>query len=83
MPELKGKLNAVQGLSASMSSSAGLQASLSNDINIKMQTKTVTATDSVQVILPDDGFVALSKVVVNAIPSNYGEIVYNGFILVR
>ena len=78
MPELRGELNAVQGLSASMSATQGFSASMSNNINLKIQSKFVTATDEPQVIQPDDGFVALSQVVVDAIPSNYGKIVWNG-----
>lgn len=82
MPELKGKLNAVQGLSASMSATQGFSASMSNNINLKIQSKFVTATDEPQVIQPDDGFVALSQVVVDAIPSNYGKITWNGGYLI-
>lgn len=82
MPELRGELNAVQGLSASMSATQGFSASMSNNINLKIQSKFVTATDEPQVIQPDDGFVALSQVVVDAVPQNYGKITYNGYILV-
>lgn len=80
--EIKGTLNATQGLSASMSAGQGLSASMSNNINLKIQSKFVTATDEPQVIVPDDGFVALSQVVVDAVPQNYGKITYNGYILV-
>lgn len=80
--EIKGTLNATQGLSASMSAGQGLSASMSNNINLKIQSKFVQATDEPQVIVPDDGFVALSQVVVDAVPQNYGKITYNGYILV-
>ena len=76
--ELKGTLNAIQGLSASMSSAHGMTAVMSNNINLRMQTKEVEPTDEPQVIVPDDGFVGISRVVVDAIPSNYGKIVWNG-----
>lgn len=80
--EIKGTLNATQGLSASMSAGQGLSASMSNNINLKIQSKFVQATDEPQVIQPDDGFVALSQVIVDAVPQNYGKITYNGYILV-
>lgn len=68
MAELKATLSSVQGFSAS----------LSNNINIKMQSKDVTPTDEEQTIVADAGFVALSQVTVGAIPNTYGHIVFNG-----
>ena len=78
MADLKATLTQVQGLSAAVSPAQGLSANLSNNINIRMQTKEVEPTDEAQVIVADAGFVALSQVTVGAIPSNYGKIVWNG-----
>ena len=71
MAELKATLSSVQGFSAT----------LSNNINIKMQTKDVAPTDEEQTIVPDAGYVGLSQVVVGAIPNNYGKITWNGAVL--
>lgn len=81
MAELNAKLTTVQGLSASVSTAQGFSATMSNNINIKVQTKTVEPADTEQVIVADAGFVALSKVTVGAIPSNYGKISWNGAVL--
>lgn len=78
MAELQAKLTTVQGLGGSLSSVQGFSATMSNNINIKVQTKSVEPTDTEQVIVADAGFVALSKVTVGAIPSNYGKISWNG-----
>ena len=78
MVELQAKLTTVQGLNGSLSSVQGFSATMSNNINIKMQTKSVEPADEEQVIVADAGFVALSKVTVGAIPSNYGKISWNG-----
>ena len=43
-----------------------------------LQTKTVTPTQSTQIVEPDSGYGGLSKVTVNPIPSNYGLITYDG-----
>lgn len=42
------------------------------------QTKSVTPSDEVQTVEPDEGY-TLSAVTVQRIPSNYGKITYNGF----
>lgn len=81
MADLNAKLTPVQGLSASISPAQGFSASMSNNINIKMQTKNVEPADEEQIIVADAGFVALSKVTVGAIPSNYGKISWNGAVL--
>lgn len=81
MAELQAKLTPVQGLGGSLSSVQGFSATMSNNINIKMQTKNVEPTDEEQIIVADAGFVALSKVTVGAIPSNYGKISWNGAVL--
>lgn len=78
MAELQAKLTTVQGLGGSLSSVQGFSATMSNNINIKVQTKSVEPADTEQVIVADAGFVALSKVTVGAIPSNYGKISWNG-----
>jgi hypothetical protein len=81
MADLNAKLTPVQGLSASVSPAQGLSASMSNNINIKLQTKHIVAGDEPQVIVADAGFVGLSQVVLDAIPSNYGKISWNGAVL--
>ena len=81
MTELQAKLTPVQGLGGSLSSVQGFSATMSNNINIKVQTKSVEPTDEEQIIVADAGFVALSKVTVGAIPSNYGKISWNGAVL--
>ena len=75
---LKGVLSSVGGLTASLSATRGLTAALSSEIFIRTQAKTVTPTDSIQEVVADDGYAGLSKVTVNAIPSNYGKILWNG-----
>ena len=40
--------------------------------------KTVTPTDNEQIIKADEGYNSLAKIIVEAIPSNYGHIAYNG-----
>ena len=42
--------------------------------DMNMQTKQVTPLDVSQVIIPDDGYDALTSVTVNAIPNNYARI---------
>lgn len=78
MAELQAKLTTVQGLGGSFSPVQGFSATMSNNINIKVQTKSVEPADEEQIIVADAGFVALSKVTVGAIPSNYGKISWNG-----
>ena len=68
MDKLTGKLTAVQGLSAT----------LSNNINIRVQTKTIAPTDEAQVVVPDAGYVGLAQVVVSAVPNTYGHISWDG-----
>lgn len=48
-----------------------------------LQDKTVTPADAEQVVTPDtsSGFYGLSSVTVEAIPSNYGRITWNGHVL--
>ena len=48
-----------------------------------LQEKTVTPDESAIEVVPDAGWVGLSKVTVAPIPENYGRIVWNGeYILV-
>ena len=44
----------------------------------KAQERTVTPSSAEQIITPEQGFNALSKVTVEPIPSNYGLITWNG-----
>lgn len=71
-------LTPVQGLSAAMSAVQGLSASISNKINLKLQTKTVVPTDETQTIMADAGYAGLARVVVEAVPNTYGHISYDG-----
>ena len=66
--KLTAKLSAVQGLTAKVSSNA----------YAKMQTKEITPTEEEQIIVPDPGYVGLSRITVTAIPSNYGRVIYDG-----
>lgn len=70
-------------LTGILSAQPTMSASLSTDIVIKMQAKEVVPTQEEQVIVADEGFAGLNAVTVMPIPNNYGEIIYNGFILVR
>ena len=46
-----------------------------------LQDKTVTPQDDAFTVEADDGYTALGIVTVNAIPSNYGKITWNGSFL--
>lgn len=48
---------------------------------ISLQDKTVTPADNSFEVRADDGYTALGVVTVNAIPSNYGKITWNGSVL--
>ena len=48
---------------------------------IVLQDKTVTPQDDAFTVEADDGYTALGIVTVNAIPSNYGKITWNGSFL--
>lgn len=47
----------------------------------KLQSKSAIPSRQEQVIQADDGYDALSKVVVEPIPKNYGLITYNGGVI--
>lgn len=49
-------------------------------MGVATQTKTATPSDDMQVITADEGFY-LSSVTIEAIPSSYGRIGYNGGVL--
>ena len=71
-------------LQATLSPAQGMSANLSNNINLHMQVKEVEPTDEPQAVVPDAGYVGLSRVVVGAIPNNYGQIIFNGsYLLVK
>lgn len=44
----------------------------------RLQTKTVAPSTVQQIITPDSGYDGLSQVTVSAIPSNYGQVAWNG-----
>jgi len=46
-----------------------------------LQSKSVTPTESQQVVEPDSGYDGLSSVTVGMIPSNYGRITWDGSVL--
>ena len=49
----------------------GVKGSMSPTEGLKAQTKTVTPTESEQVVTPDTGYNSLSQVTINRIPSDY------------
>lgn len=66
-------------LTGSLSAVGGLSGSLSMELpTIHAQGKTVVPSMEEQIIVPDAGYNALSKVIVEKIPQNYGLITYNG-----
>ena len=61
-----------------------LAAELDAAINViegRYQDKTVTPSETAQVVRADPGYGALSRVTVEAIPSNYGKITWDGSVL--
>ena len=48
---------------------------------IRTQERTVVPQPQDQVILPDAGYDGFAKVVVKAIPSNWGEIIWDGAVM--
>lgn len=66
-----------------------IKGTVSTSVNItgnissyKTQTKKVVVpADYSQEVTPDAGFVGLKKVIVEAIPSTYGRISYNGSVI--
>ena len=76
--ELTGKLSAEPTIKASLSATGGLSGSLSSNVHIKLQTKSVIPKQEGQTIVADDGYAGLSAVSVAPIPSDYGHIVFNG-----
>lgn len=49
--------------------------------SITLQNKTATPTESVQTLQADAGYTGLGTVTVDAIPTNYGLITWNGSVL--
>ena len=48
--------------------------------SFRTQTKTISPSDEMQEIFADEGYM-LAEVIIEAIPSNYGHIAYNGGVL--
>lgn len=49
---------------------------------VRLQEKEITPSEEEQVVLPDIGYAGLNKVVVHAIPNNYGRVSRVGAALV-
>ena len=74
---ITGRLSGGATLTGSITAPRGVSAALSNPV-IKTQIKTITPGDEVTEVTPDSGYAGLSKVIVEAIPNNYGQIIFNG-----
>lgn len=81
MGTVKGRLVTSQGVTAKMSSRGVISARMLSN-RIMMQEKTVVPKTKEQIIIPDEGYDGLSRVTVKAIPDNYGEIVWDGSIMI-
>ena len=82
--ELTGKLSAMPTMTATLSEARSMSGSLSSNVFIRLQQKIVTPDAETQTVTADDSYAGLSAVTVEAIPSDYGHIVFNGsFILVE
>ncbi len=79
--QLTGTVSTAGQLSGIVSNSGQLVGTVSINTSHQaaiFQPKTVTPSDAQQVVNPDAGYDGLSSVTVNAIPSNYGKITYDG-----
>lgn len=74
-------VNKKSQINATISGGAVISASLLSS-RIRAQKKTAIPTTSRQEITPDAGYNALSAVTVEPIPNNYGEIIWNGAVMI-
>lgn len=68
------------GITARLSHSGVIRARMLSN-HIRTQERAVVPQPQDQVILPDAGYDGLAKVVVKAIPNNWGEIIWDGAVM--
>lgn len=68
------------GITARLSAGGVISARMLSN-RIRTQERTVVPQPQDQVILPDAGYDGFAKVVVKAIPSNWGEIIWDGAVM--
>ncbi len=68
------------GITARLNPSGVIRARMLSN-HIRTQERAVVPQPQDQVILPDAGYDGLAKVVVKAIPNNWGEIIWDGAVM--
>lgn len=68
------------GITARLSPSGVIRARMLSN-HIRTQERAVVPQPQDQVILPDAGYDGFAKVVVKAIPNNWGEIIWDGAVM--